>query len=301
MSLKRLYRTVIGVFERMPSDIGRAKVFLAEWYAILRKRKLYRDIKWTKEQKEEFDAYWKKKYGRKISPRWHKLYESINGIHNIAYIPEIMYTAYLEPRGNGYLYARAFSDKSLVELFADGVNVKAPRTIVACSGGVYRDGEYHILTEADAQRLLSREAEAVVKPTLGSSSGEGVRIYCREDGKELFVHRLRETFGDDFIVQEKIKPCEAFRRLHPASVNTIRAITYLAKGRVNVAPLCMRIGTGGSSVDNIHRGGAVAYVLKDGMLKGDAFQLGYCDSKKRFRCHPDTGGRIRWLSAPMRA
>ncbi len=39
MSLKRLYRTVIGVFERMPSDIGRAKVFLAEWHRLGKDRR----------------------------------------------------------------------------------------------------------------------------------------------------------------------------------------------------------------------------------------------------------------------
>ncbi|MCI8635370.1 MAG: hypothetical protein HFJ05_07195 [Eubacterium sp.] len=288
MRLKLFYRSIIAWMERIPANITRRKVFIAEWYEILRKRNLYRDIHWTKEQKMEFDLFWIKNYGKKISPRWHKLYESMNGIHNIQYVPEILYTTKLEPKGNPYLYAKVFSDKGLVELLIHKTFVRVPRTILVCSDRVFRDDEYHNISEKDAQEIISNESQFVIKPTIGGSSGHSVEIINTEIEKDISVAQLQKKFGDNFIIQDVIKPHDSFKRLHPESINTIRIISYIADNDIKIAPISMRIGTGKTNVDNIHSGGVGVSVSNDGVLNQYAYQLGYCDSKIRYEKHPDT-------------
>ena len=66
---------------------------------------------------KEFDEYWKKNYGKKISNRWHELYEASNGVHRTDYLPEIIYSAKIESRQNNYTYCCVYADKNLNGLF----------------------------------------------------------------------------------------------------------------------------------------------------------------------------------------
>lgn len=288
MGLKSVYRKMIKWIEKIPANITRKKVFCAEWYDILRKSKLYKEIHWTKEQKSEFHAFWKSVYGKRISSRWHKLYESINGIYNIEYIPEILYTTKLEPEGNQYLYAKAFSDKGLVELFVNNTPVKVPKTILVCSDGVFRNGEYLNISEKEAQELILNEKEFVIKPTIGSSSGHSVEVINTLKISNLSILEFEKKYEKNFVIQDKIRPHEKFRDLHPESINTIRIISYIVDDSVKVAPVTMRIGTGNTNVDNIHSGGLVISVSDSGILNHYGYQLGYCDNKTRYEKHPDT-------------
>jgi hypothetical protein len=287
MSAKTVYRKLIYGLERIPAGVTTAKVWVGEWYDILRKRKLYRHIKWTREQKKEFDIYWKTHYGKKISTRWHKLYQSINDTFNVAYIPEILYTTKLEPKGNDYYYAKVLQDKNLVELLADGVNVVTPKTILACCDGKLHTGDYRCVSEAEAENLLSPYEWIVMKPTSGGSSGKGVEVMnLQKDGFHLteWIHQYK----GNFIIQEAVHQHEALARLNPTSVNTLRITTYRTEDGVHTAPHCLRMGQGKSCVDNIHAGGLGIHVREDGTLNCSAYELGYCDKKIRYEQHPDT-------------
>ncbi len=288
MSIKWLYRKIMFHIENLPGSIMKQKVFLAEWYDIFRKRKLYKDIKWTKQQQFEFDMFWKSIYGKKISSRWHKLYQSINGVFNVQYIPEIIYTTKMEPRGNRYLYAKVFSDKTVVELLTKDSPVVVPKTIVACVDGVLRDHKYEILDELKANQLIVSEDRIVLKPTLGGSSGKGVEVLRVSEERDISFAVLKKKYGNNFIIQKAIEPNTMFQKLHPESINTIRIISYLTKDSVKVAPVSMRIGTGNANVDNIHSGGLVVAVSNEGKLSKYAYELGYCDCKTKYEIHPDS-------------
>ena len=55
--------------------------------------------------------------------------------------------------------------------------------------------------------------------------------------------------------------------------------------KIKVAPITMRIGQGGSVVDNAHAGGIFIGVSEDGKLLKEAFT----EYQKRYTIHPDTG------------
>ena len=280
---------MIAFLERIPVKIICWKTWVFEWTDIFRKRSLYQNIQWTREQKEAFDQYWKKNYGKKISPRWHKLYQSINGTFDAAYLPDVIYSTVVEPRIVPYYVGKTLSDKAIAEIFAKAVAVKIPKTIVLNSYGIFYNSNREVISQKDAVELLRKENVVVMKPTIGSSSGNGVQVIDITDWDDKKIINLLEQNGKNYIFQEKITQHDTFAALHPQSINTIRLTTIATRNGVKHWPLVVRIGRGNSAVDNIHAGGLGAGVSDDGKLKEKAYGLGNCDRKETYTKHPDTG------------
>jgi len=122
-------------------------MWVSEWIAIIRKCGLYKDIRWTKEQKAEFVAFWKQHYGKRISPLWHKLYQSINSVFDVRYMPDILFSTKLELQLNPFLLCEQLQSKTFPELLLGGeltdgtAGVRLPKTFAVCFGGYcYKSG-----------------------------------------------------------------------------------------------------------------------------------------------------------------
>ena len=263
------------------------KTKVAEWIAIQRKRKLYQDIQWTEEQAAAFSRFWEENYGKKISDRWHKLYQASSGNFAVDYIPEGLYTTKIEPAMVDYRYADVLEDKSMVETICANLPLCAPKSLLLRSNGRYFNGTRLPVSQEEAVSLISNKESYIMKPSTGSSSGRGVTII--DHLSEMDAKRLLEQSQFDFIIQERIKQHPAFAAFHPSSVNTIRLTTYYCEDSIYHMPICFRIGRSGSAVDNIHAGGLVVGVQDDGSLLSTAYELGYGDKNKRFTAHPDSG------------
>ena len=288
--LKRIYRKTLRGLEAIPVKLELLKTWIVEWYAIYRKAPLYRHIKWTKEQKNEFGQYWMQVYGKKISNRWHRLYQAISGRFCVEYIPEMLYTTRIEPKLNDYYYAKVLEDKSLLETLVSGTSAVVPETILLCSNGQLLDRNRCPLNAEAAARKLSNCGEVVIKLTIGSSSGKGILFKdypSKVEAEEVAL--LCVEIGKDFIIQKKIKPHPVFRSFNAASINTIRITTYLTEDKVWHAPIAFRVGRLGKNVDNIHSGGIGVGVKDDGSLLPVAYELGHGDQTKTYDKHPDSG------------
>lgn len=269
------------------------KVWVAEWYAILRKRALYKEINNSNNQILEIKKFWRTNYGKPISVRWHKLYQSINGIYNKYYFPDLIFSTKLEPKLNPINIAKFMSDKSITELIYKGVpNVKFPITIVVNSNGYYYDKDRNIINKNKAIELLMKLDEFVIKPTLGGSSGHSVQVIIIKDiidsEKKEIISNLLIKYRENYIIQHKLNGHPDYLKLYSNAINTIRLITYIYGNNIYHAPLCLRMGCGGNRVDNIHAGGIVIGLSDDGVLKKYGYQLEYCDSKTKFTSHPDS-------------
>ena len=98
------------------------------------------------------------------------------------------------------------------------------------------------------------------------------------------VDKILEDLGDSFVVQERIICHDSISKLYPKSVNTFRIMTYRWKNEVKYLPIIMRIGKGGSNVDNAHAGGIFIAIDDDGTMHDWAtteFDVKYFE-------HPDT-------------
>jgi hypothetical protein len=301
--MKNAYRRIVLLLENLILKIHIFKTWIFEWYSILRKKSLYKDIHYTNEKSLEIKKIWESNYGKAISNRWHKLYQSINGIYNKCYFPEIIFSTKLEPILNPINIAKHMSDKSITELFYKSVpNVKFPCTIIVNCSGYYYDKDRNVISNNEAINILMDFDEFVIKPTFGGSSGQGVQVITLKDvsdsGKKEIIVELLTGYRSNFIVQHKLNGHLEYSNLYPYAVNTVRLITYICNDTVYHAPLCLRMGCAGNKVDNIHAGGIVVGLSDSGILKKYGYQLGYGDSKTKFTSHPDTNIQFEGYQVP---
>lgn len=65
------------------------------------------------------------------------------------------------------------------------------------------------------------------------------------------LDELKNSFNNDFIIQEVFKQHECLNKIYPHSVNTIRTITFNWNGEVHVLSSVLRMGVNGSRVQII--------------------------------------------------
>jgi len=266
---------------------------------ISRKRRLYSKVVLTDAQEREIIDFWRKTSGIRISTKWHRLYQSYSGIYNKKYFPEILYTTKLEPILSPEKFYGILSDKGLLtSIFPGGSDYRHPKTIVCNSYSVFTDENRVVISNERAIRLIDNCGVVILKPTIDTSSGEGVRKLVMQNGKDIMSNLSSEEIlkqsGSNFIIQECVHQSSQLSKLYPESVNTFRIITYICQGKVFHAPLSMRIGTGGSVIDNIHAGGMVIGITEEFKLREFAFT----EMGDRFSKHPDTGKTFKGFYIP---
>lgn len=292
--MKKIYNWYISKIERFLEKNQVLKMWIAEHFALWQKRNLSKDIIWSKKQEKDFNAFWVGNY-KKVNENSIKFFQAFNNTFNPSYVPDYLYATKIEPTLNSYLYSKIYSDKALLDiLYKERSNALTPTTLLLNSGGIMYDSERHIITEEQAKNILLKIRTAIIKPTVGGNSGKGVLLGKFDkngfDANLNFdIFSLLSPENKNFIVQEKIIQSKELDELYPNSINTFRVITFIAEGAVQLAPISLRLGTGGNFVDNIHAGGlAVGVNEVEGVLMKYAYQLGYSNNKTRFTEHPDT-------------
>lgn len=252
-----------------------------------RRKKLIESVILTGEQKKEIDSFFKENYGKKISYHWHRLYQSFAGTYNKEFFPEILFSTKFEKKANNSKYSYVLDDKLLLPVFVNGVeNVKTPDTIATFCNGVYYDSKNNVLTRDKFTSLVKDCEKAVIKPTQDTTSGKGVNLlnFGKTKGGETLEEIIASYKNGAFIVQEAVLPHKELKALYPHAINTFRIVTYLWKGQVYHWPVALRIGQGGSFIDNAHAGGMFIAVSDDGALNDKAFT----EFQTVYTEHPDT-------------
>lgn len=293
--MKRVYKKYIKFIDRLPGLNHYFKMYVAEHYALFKKKKLINTVKWSKDQEKEFDQFWKSNY-KKIKKSGNKLFEAFNEKFEPKYIPDFLYATKIESKFNSFQYANIYSDKSLTEILYKGKSkALLPKTYLLKAGGILYDSDRNLIDKEVAKEILLGLTDVVVKPTVGGNSGKGVIVGSFDaDGydkdNDFNILSILENDQDNYIVQEKIIQSDELDRLYSKSINTFRVITFISNYRVNLAPISLRVGSGGKTVDNIHAGGLAIGVDSDSeQLLKEAYKLGYSESKLKFEKHPDTG------------
>lgn len=188
------------------------------------------------------------------------------------------------------------SDKNLLDRMKFNTDdVIIPKTIAnVVNNKWYVEG--NLVSKKDTLSIVYKEKEVVAKVSVGSSSGRGVKFLdLKSMTFEDFKKEIDEWEQDNIIFQECIEQHEQYNKLNPSSVNTIRAITYIAKDKVYCVPIVMIIGRLGAKVDNDHAGGIFIGVENYGYLKKEA----YTEFGARYSLHPDTKEVFEGYNIPM--
>lgn len=145
----------------------------------------------------------------------------------------------------------------------------------------------------------------IFKPIDGEC-GSGIFILDSDCGKlkinntTINIESLRIKLKENrYLIQEVVCQHPDMARLHPQSLNTIRFVTIRDQrtGEIKPFPSILRIGTGGSFVDNTSQGGlAVAVDLENGKLG----KYGYFKPEfgTRTAVHPDSGIKFSEFEIP---
>lgn len=252
----------------------------AEYVEIKKCKPCWENVVLTDAQKREVQ----KVYGPRMDMRWHRYFQYFTGKFDAQYLPDIVFSLSMECKLNPRRIARELEDKARIPIIYGSVpDMVIPKTIVLNTSGICYDGLANVISGDKANELvaqyLAEHEKAVFKPTRETGGGKGVVILDREHFSEL-------PSGMNYIVQECIVNQEDIRVLNPATLNTIRVITYICDGQYWCAPLAMSIGSGTSRLDNICTGGICIGIKENGELCSYAYRE---YSGEKYAEHPYTG------------
>lgn len=259
-------------------------------YSDPRRKNIYEKIKLTADQKKSIDTLYKNMYGKKIPYVWHKNFTAHSNKFDVNYFPELLYIPEFEHFMNPFkFYAKALSDKNVLPHIAKSSGVAMPKTIVCCCNNMFLDNGGNNISKEEAISVFSNCGNAFIKPSVDTTSGKGCLIVNMENGKDLksgkSAEEIIEYIGKNFVIQEVLVNHKSLSDIYPHSVNTFRVITYRWKDDVFHMPVILRIGQGGSYLDNAHAGGMFIAVDDDGKLH----DMAITEFNQQFTVHPDTG------------
>lgn len=162
--------------------------------------------------------------------------------------------------------------------------------------GKYLEREQISTEEMDFEEFCGfckRHPVFLFKPSTGSC-GIGIeKVVVSESGDlhELYTkYRGEDGVLDEFIVQHK-----EMEALHPDSLNTLRIFTVRVGKEINIAAAVLRMGNGGSVIDNYSAGGVVAPVdVNTGLVTAAAEDI----YGARYSYHPYSEKQIVGFNVP---
>ncbi len=227
----------------------------------------------TKGQEADIKAYFKKHFGREVPTYWHQYLYSRNGVYSEKYIPASIYNSEIIYRLNKFQFRHAYVDKGFYDtLFPD---INRPKTIIKNVNGYYYD-DCHPLSLEEAIERCSDLNEAIIKPTLEGTWGQGVKLIKTENGMipslNCSIQDLFKEYKRSFIIQERFEQHEDIAKLNPTSLNTLRVMSYRRENEIVILYAVIRIGRMNQVIDNETAGGIKADIdLQTGRIKGVAF------------------------------
>ena len=239
--------------------------------------------------KRKVRAYWKP-FTNSFDINWHRFYANRTGVKDARIIPNDMYFTVILPYMNRMNLSHGLRDKNYMALLFP--ELAQAKTIVRRLNGEWLDKSYGFLDRERAIKRIIEQSEVIIKPALATGGGVGILFWKAEEGIKSLETKLDEA-GKDLVVQDLIQQHENLDRLHSASINTVRVMSFLQHGQVHILSSVLRMGINGSRVDNSQMGGISAGILASGQLKS----IAYTKEGHSFDRHPQ-GGRFEDCIVP---
>lgn len=197
----------------------------------------------------------------------------------INYVPEAISRCFIEPVLTPENFIPFYNDKNSFDLLLpEGF---LPKTFLRSIDGKLMDSKYGVVflqeEENELSSFLSRVTlsdEVVVKPSR-STWGKGFAIFkwidgvwMNSDGNTLSLTYLKQHYGKNWMIQERLFQSTFMSQFNPTSVNTIRIACYrsVRTGKLVTLNAVLRIGSKGAVVDNASAGGVFVEIKDDGTL-----------------------------------
>ena len=243
--------------------------------------------KLTEEEKEEIGEFYKK-HGLPLSTyAFHEFYKVLNGMHDPRYLTEDVYYDLFDKRFNDWNAAKYIDDKTLYRLIFAGI--PQPSLLGYRQNGFWFNEAGDPISSEELKRICASRKDIFIKQARQSYGGKGVHCIA---GNSLNPAELPK---DSLVIQEALSQSPQLASINPSSVNTLRVLTFLRKdGTVKICSSILRMGRGGSRVDNASSGGITIGIREDGTLKDVAFSV----TGEAFTEHPSSNVRFSGISIP---
>ena len=195
-------------------------------------------------------------------------------------------------RGNRYFYYNTFNSPNYTNFF----HLKTET--IRKFGQFYKRDALCMYGEEDFEAFSSFVASHprfIYKPA-NDYGGHGIEIYDAshyESVRDLFDIIM---FNGFCVVEELIVQADEIGRFHPQSVNTVRVVAFLRPdGETEIKWCLLRMGMGGSHIDNMSSGGLAAMIDPE---TGVIYTSGRNWLGITHICHPDTGVQLVGYKMP---
>lgn len=142
----------------------------------------------------------------------------------------------------------ALENKALCDVYFP--QLAFPEVYLRRLNGSFFDKEMNYLTIEEAVNLLRGKGEFVIKPSIGTEQGQGVKKIAQNVGKPgVDYEALFREEGNNFIAQEILKQALEIERLNPSSLNCFRVTTMYMENKFGFST-ALKVGKRGSDRDN---------------------------------------------------
>lgn len=230
---------------------------------------------------EEWLKFWSN-YGIPVSLESYRLFSKYIG-NNINIVPLELFPTLIEPVLTPLEFYYVYNEKNLFTSLFKTDLIKTPSTYLRNIQGTLYDENYKVLNDFDVileSILKSSNRVLVIKPTIDSNSGKGVKILNASELDKNVLSKVIKEYGQNYIIQEGIEQSAYLSQFNQESVNTIRLMGYRSvKDNLMKFPnAVLRIGKKGSKLDNSAMGGMFCSVDNNGKL--GSFVVDYYGNRK---------------------
>ncbi|MDM1457288.1 hypothetical protein HX025_11600 [Myroides odoratimimus] len=218
---------------------------------------------------QEWLDYWSK-YEIPISTASYRLFSKYIG-NNKNIVPLELFPTLIEPVLTPLEFYYIYNEKNLFNVLFRNDKVGMPKVYLRNIQGTFYNENYHVVghLEDTLNLILSNNNEVLVlKPTIDSNSGKGVKILNTSELNLDSLLVLLSEYKENYILQEGITQSSYLSQFNKDSVNTIRLMGYRSvKDNVMRFPnAVLRIGKKGSKLDNSAMGGMFCGIDSKGKL-----------------------------------
>src|SRR5690625_2466575 len=238
----------------------------------------------------DIKEYWSDKTDRKIDPALHLVFMNRYGKKEPRLLSYGIMNYEVYPVFNDYSMTNYYGDKNIYDLIIQPANTVV--TILRCIRGKYFDSSYSHIQPSEALGLLiNTNKDMIIKPS-NSNNGAGITGFKTSNtelyiGEEIIsIHDLLHKYNGNFIIQEMLEQHPNMAEPHPASVNTLRMVTFRWKNDINYLLAYGRFGSDGDIRDNADSNIDTRIGVKD---NGEFFDFALNQNGERFTEHPTTG------------
>ena len=192
-------------------------------------------------------------------------------------------------RTNPLKQVEALQHKGLVDVWFPELNF--PEVYVRCIAGILYDKDMNIITPEDSLRIIKRKDLFIIKPTVDTGCGKGVKRITTKDKTDNELNDILKSYKRDYIVQEAIKQSKEIEYLNPTSLNTCRVTSIHINGKWSSSTI-FKVGKKGADKDNWSSSYFIG-VNEDGTLK----DCGYDNNLKKVY-KTDTGIVFKNIKLP---